>query len=284
VTIESVRVAINGIELNAVAAGPTDGSLAILLHGFSEFSYAWRHQIPALAAAGLRVVAPDQRGYNRSDKPAGISAYKLDMLADDVLGLADALGRQRFAVVGHDWGGVVAWQLATRNPERIARAAILNAPHPATMRRYARGHPSQALKSWYVGFFQLPVIPEQALRAGGFWGLRRALRRTSRAGTFTGEDFRRYGEAWAQPGALTAMLNWYRALRLPSSSTASARIRVPARVIWGDRDAFLERGLADSAVALCDDAEVIHLPEASHWLHHQEPERVNRLLTEFLAG
>jgi pimeloyl-ACP methyl ester carboxylesterase len=283
VTTENLRVAVNGIELHAVAAGPADGKLAILLHGFPEFSYGWRHQIPALAAAGLRIVAPDQRGYNRSDKPAGISAYKLDTLADDVLGLADALGRHHFAVVGHDWGGVVAWHLATRNPERIARAAILNAPHPATLWSYARSHPSQALKSWYVGLFRLPVIPEQALRAGGFWGLRRALR-TSRPGTFTGEDLRRYGEAWAQPGALTAMLNWYRALRLSASSTPAARIRVPVRVIWGDRDAFLDSGLAEAGAALCDDAEVIHLPEASHWLHHEEPDRVNRLLAEFLVG
>jgi pimeloyl-ACP methyl ester carboxylesterase len=284
VTTENLRVAVNGIELDVAAAGPADGKLAILLHGFPEFSYGWRHQIPALAAAGLRVVAPDQRGYNRSDKPAGTAAYKLDTLGDDVLGLADALGHDTFAVVGHDWGGVVAWHLATRNPERIARTAILNAPHPATMRRYARGHPSQALKSWYVGLFQLPVIPEQALRAAGFWGLRRTLRRTSRAGTFTGEDFRRYDEAWAQPGALTAMLNWYRALRLSASSTPATRIRVPVRVIWGDRDAFLDSGLAEAGAALCEDAEVIHLPEASHWLHHEEPDRVNRLLAEFLVG
>jgi pimeloyl-ACP methyl ester carboxylesterase len=114
--------------------------------------------------------------------------------------------------------------------------------------------------------------------------LRRTLRRTSRAGTFTGEDFRRYDEAWAQPGALTAMLNWYRALRLSASSTPATRIRVPVRVIWGDRDAFLDSGLAEAGAALCEDAEVIHLPEASHWLHHEEPQRVNRLLTEFLAG
>ena len=129
---EILRVAVNGIELDVVAAGPADGKLVILLHGFPEFSYGWRHQIQALAAAGLRVVAPDQRGYNRSEKPAGIAEYKLDTLADDVLGIADALGHERFAVVGHDWGGVVAWHLATRNPERISRAAILNAPHPAT--------------------------------------------------------------------------------------------------------------------------------------------------------
>jgi epoxide hydrolase 4 len=273
---EKPRLAINGIELDTVAAGPRDGPLVILLHGFPEFSYGWRRQTPALAAAGLRVAAPDQRGYNRSDKPAGIAAYTLDTLADDVLGLADVLGRDRFAVIGHDWGGVVAWHLAARNPERISRAAILNAPHPATLRRYARSHPSQALKSWYAAFFQLPLLPERALSAGGFWALRRVLRR----GTFSDEDFRHYRDAWAQPGALTAMLNWYRALRLHRRATS--RISVPVRVIWGDRDAFLDPGLAEAGAALCDDAEIIHLPDASHWLQYEDAEEVNRLLVEFL--
>lgn len=283
-TTENLRLAANGIELDAVLAGPANGRLVILLHGFPEFSYGWRHQIPALAAAGLRVAAPDQRGYNRSDKPAGTAAYRLDMLADDVLALANALGHRRFAVVGHDWGGVVAWHLAARNPERIGRAAILNAPHPASLWRYARGHPSQLLKSWYMAYFQLPLLPELGLSAGGFWGLRRALRRTSRPGAFTSEDFRRYREAWAQPGALTAMLNWYRALRPSAGSAASARIRVPVRLIWGHRDAFLDRGLAEAGAALCASAEIIHLPEAGHWLHHEEPHQVNRLLAEFLAA
>ena len=279
-----MRIAANGIELDALVAGPADGPPVVLLHGFPEFSYGWRRQIPALAAAGLRVVAPDQRGYNRSDKPEGIAAYRLDTLADDVLGLADALGRDRFAVVGHDWGGVVAWHLAARNPERITRAAILNAPHPATLWRYMRGHPSQALKSWYAAFFQLPFLPEQALAASGFWVLRGVLRRSARPGTFTGEDFRHYRQAWGQPGALTAMLNWYRALRLRRPSASSSRARVPVRVIWGDRDAFLDKGLAEAGAALCDNAEIIHLPDATHWLHHEEPETVNRRIAEFLTS
>ena len=273
---ESLRLAAHGITLHAVAAGPADGPLVILLHGFPEFWFGWRRQIAPLAASGLRVVAPDRRGYNLSDKPAGIAAYRLDTLADDVFGLADALGRDRFAVVGHDWGGVVAWHLASRNPERVTRAAMLNAPHPATLRRYARTHLQQVLRSRYVAYFQLPFLPELGLRASGFWGLRRALRRTSRPGTFTDEDFRHYGEAWARPGALTAMLNWYRALRL--SAASPSRVRVPVRVIWGDQDAFLDGGLAEAGAALCDQAEVFHLPAATHWVQHEEPEQVNRLL------
>lgn len=272
----------NGIMLHAALAGPADAPPAILLHGFPEFWYGWRRQIAAFAAAGLRVVAPDQRGYNLSDKPAGIAAYRLDALADDVLGLADALGHQRFAVVGHDWGGVVAWHLAGRNPDRVSRAAILNAPHPAILRDYARRHPGQALKSWYVLYFQLPLLPEASLRAQGFWVLRRVLRRTARPGTFPGPELAPYREAWSRPGALGAMLNWYRALRRDRAAMPPRHIRVPVRVIWGDRDAFLDKGLAEAGAALCDNAAITHLPDAGHWLQHEMPDRVNRLLLDFL--
>jgi pimeloyl-ACP methyl ester carboxylesterase len=282
-TLEMLRLRTNGVELHAVAAGPADRPLVILLHGFPEFWYGWRHQLTPLAAAGLRVVAPDQRGYNLSDKPAGIAAYRLDALADDILGLADSLGRRHFAVVGHDWGGVVAWHLAARNPKRITRAAILNAPHPATLWRYASGHPHQLVKSWYVAYFQLPLLPELSLRAGGFWTLRRVLRQSSRPGTFSADDSAVYRQAWAQPGALGAMLNWYRALRHAIATPPPTRIGVPVRVIWGDRDAFLDKGLAEAGIALCDQGEIFHLRGASHWVQHEAADDVNRLLLEFLA-
>ena len=262
--VEALRLRTNGVELDAVAAGPENGPLAILLHGFPEFWYGWRHQIAPLAAAGLRVLAPDQRGYNHSDKPPGRHSYVLDTLAGDVLGLASALGRNRFAVVGHDWGGVVAWHLAARNQERIERAAILNAPHPATLQRYMLAHPSQAAKSWYVGFFQVPSLPEMVLGAGDFASLRRSLGATARPGTFTTEDAARYRAAWGQPGALTAMLNWYRALPIGAGSVRPGRVQVPVRVIWGDRDAYLDRGLAEAGLALCDRGEAFHLGSATH--------------------
>lgn len=283
IPVEFLRLPTNGITLHAAVAGPPEGNLVILLHGFPEFWYGWRHQIAALAGAGLRILAPDQRGYNLSDKPAGGAAYRLDSLADDAIGLANALGAKDFAVVGHDWGGVVAWHLATRNPERVARAVILNAPHPATLWRYARRHPGQLRKSWYVGFFQLPVLPEMSLRAGNFWVLRRSLVRTSREAAFRPADWPVYREAWRQPGALGAMLNWYRALPHDACSLPPTRIRVPVRVIWGGHDAFLDPGLADAGIALCDEGELFPLPDATHWLQHEEPDRVNRLLIEFLA-
>ena len=286
---EALRLRTNGVTLHAMAGGPEDGPLVILLHGFPEFWYGWRHQIPALAAAGLRVLVPDQRGYNLSDKPKGRAAYHLDLLADDVLGLADALGRGRFAVVGHDWGGIVAWHLAARAGGRVERAAILNAPHPATVRSYMLAHPSQAARSWYVGFFQAPVVPEQLLSASDYAWLRRALDATARPGTFTPADAERYRAAWAQPGALTAMINWYRALPLsmgPLSTGAirSERISSPVRVIWGDRDAYLESPLAEAGAALCERGEVFQLSEATQCVQHDEATRGNELLVAFLTG
>jgi epoxide hydrolase 4 len=280
--VDVLRLRTNGIELHAVAAGPPDGPLVVLLHGFPEFWYGWRRQIAALPAAGLRVVAPDQRGYNLSDKPKGVAPYRLDVLADDVLGLADALGRGRFMVVGHDWGGVVAWHLAGRNPERVERAAVLNAPHPATVRGFMRAHPSQVMRSWYAAFFQTPLLPEWALGAVDFAWLRASLVRTSRSGTFSDADLRRYRDAWTQPGALTAMLNWYRALPRYAGAPRHTRIRVPVHVIWGDRDPFLDRGLVEAGLALCDRGDAFHIADATHWVQHEESERVNGLLAEFL--
>src|SRR3954470_24979580 len=262
---ESLRLRTNAVHLHAVAAGPRDGPLVVLLHGFPEFWWGWRQQIGPLAKAGLRVVAPDQRGYNLSGKPKDIRSYGIDTLADDVLGLADALGRKHFAVVGHDWGAVLAWHLAASNPERVERAVVLNGPHPATMRAHTLRNPSQAFRSWYVGFFQLPLLPEWMLHAANFAALRSAMTATARPGTFSAEDFARYRAAWAQPGALTAMLNWYRALPGYTGSIHTGRIRVPVRIIWGDRDAALDKSLAEAGLALCEQGEAFHLAKATHW-------------------
>jgi epoxide hydrolase 4 len=271
----------NGIRMHLVEDG--GGPLVVLLHGFPEFWYGWRYQLGPLAAAGLRVVAPDLRGYNLSSKPRGLANYVLDALADDVLGLADALGRSRFAIGGHDWGGVLAWHLAARDPARIERAAILNAPHPATMRAFARAHPGQLARSWYVAFFQLPGLPERVLRAGDHAWLANGLTGSSRPGTFGDADLANYRRAWAQPGALTAMLAWYRAVRLQQPPTTPHRVEVPVRVIWGDGDRFLDHRLAEAGLAACDRSDVHHLGHASHWVQHEEPDEVNRLLGEFLV-
>jgi pimeloyl-ACP methyl ester carboxylesterase len=276
-------IACNGLRLHVVEAGPADGPLVILLHGFPEFWRGWRHQIGPLTRAGFRVVVPDQRGYNLSDKPDGISAYGVERLAADILALADSYGVAAFDLVGHDWGGIVAFWLAARHPGRIRRLAILNAPHPDAFGPYMRRHPSQVVRSLYAAFFQLPGLPERMLSARNHAALARALTATARPGAFTPEDLAAYREAWAQPGALTAMLNWYRAL-VRRSRKPAGRVTVPMLMIWGQKDAALSEGLARASLDLCDDVRVLWRQEATHWVQHEDVAAVNEALIGHLGA
>jgi pimeloyl-ACP methyl ester carboxylesterase len=275
-------IRLSEVTLNVATAGPIDGRLTILLHGFPEFWFGWRHQIGALADAGLRVVAPDQRGYNLSSKPPEVSAYHLDRVADDVIQLADAFGARTFQLVGHDWGGIVAWWLASRSPDRISRMVILNAPHPDILSAYARRHPTQALRVFYIGAFQFPWLPEAGLRFADFMALRQALLLTSRPGAFSASDLGRYRNAWSQPGALRGMLNWYRALRLKRGRELGP-IRAPTLIVWGRKDPALSPHLATESLRLCQQGTLEWLPAATHWLQHEEVTKVNAALTKFLT-
>jgi len=283
VPVSSTRRRVNGVTLHCIEAGPEDGPLVILLHGFPEFWWGWRRQIGPLAQAGFRVLVPDQRGYNLSDKPEGRGAYDIDVLARDVVGLIDAVGRNACTLVGHDWGGLVAWWTATRHPDRIASLAAVNAPHPDAAGPYMRSHPRQILRSLYIGFFQAPYLPEAMLSANRYRGLRRALLQSSRPGTFSEADLSRYEEAWEKPGALTSMLNWYRALPLKPRRSTREPLPMPVLVLWGVRDEFLERGLAEASLSLCRQGRV-HWIEATHWVHLEEHEIVNEALVDFLKS
>ncbi|HEX2644932.1 MAG TPA: alpha/beta hydrolase [Thermoanaerobaculia bacterium] len=275
-------ISTNGIRLHAVEAGPEDGRLLILLHGFPELWYGWRHQIEPLAEAGFRVLAPDLRGYHLSDKPAGVKPYGMKVLARDVVGLIDEAGRDRACIVGHDWGGAVAWWLGVRHPERIEKLALLNIPHPVVMRRHLMTHPSQLLRSWYIFFFQLPGLPERQMRADNWAFMARTFRGSSRRGTFSDADLHVYREAWSAPGAATGMINWYRAaLRAYPRWPKDPRVRVPTLLLWGTRDRYLSSAMAQPSLDLCDQGRLVLLEEATHWLHHEEPERVNVLLADF---
>jgi pimeloyl-ACP methyl ester carboxylesterase len=274
----------NGVRLHAVEAGPEGGPPLILLHGFPELWYGWRRQIEPLAAAGFHVIVPDQRGYNLSDKPKKISAYNFDTLARDVVGLIDESGAARARVAGHDWGGAIGWWLGVKHPERIEKLALLNIPHPAVMRRTLRKSFRQLRKSSYMVYFQLPWLPERTFRAHNFAYAVRALQATSRPGTFSDEDVERYRAAWSQPGAVHSMLNWYRAaLRAQPEPAASLRVRVPTLLLWGTQDRFLGHEMAQPSIDLCDDGRLVLVEEASHWIQHEEPERVSRELIDFFA-
>jgi epoxide hydrolase 4 len=280
--LEHGMVSTGGVQLHVVQAGPRDGPLVVLLHGFPEFWYGWRRQIPYLAGRGFRVWAPDQRGYNLSDKPRAVSAYRIEELAADIIGLLDAAGRKQAMVVGHDWGAAVAWQLISRFPERLSRAVILNVPHPVVMAAQLRRSPRQLLRSWYVFYFQLPWLPELAARLGNFEMMIRALSKTSRPGAFSEADWPKYREAWSQPGALRGMINWYRAIRYPLQSSNDL-IQTPTLLVWGPQDRFLMREMAAPSIARCRDGRLVFLEQAGHFVQHEEPDEVNRLIAGFLS-
>jgi len=274
---------VNGVRLHYVDAG--EGPLVVLLHGFPDFWYTWRHQIPPLVRAGYRVVAPDLRGYNTSDKPSRVGSYRMNELVGDVVGLISRCGERRAVVVGHDWGGAIAWHAAMRHPKRVERLIILNAPHPTAFLQRL-GHFSQLRRSWYMIFFQLPWLPETLLRAGGFAAVERILRSDAvRSDAITDEEMKHYRRALGQRGALTGMLNYYRAAFHPRSldrKRSSTIIEAPTLLIWGKEDRFLEPALTDGVQQWVPNLRVERIAHAGHWVHSDAPERVSHLMLDFL--
>ncbi|MGE6631916.1 alpha/beta fold hydrolase [Bacillus sp. NPDC077027] len=282
--IEFQYIRTNFVTLHTALAGPKDGPLIVLLHGFPEFWYGWKNQILPLAKAGFRVVVPDQRGYHLSDKPEAVEQYVLDQLRDDIVGLIEMLSpNQKAFVVGHDWGGAVAWHLASTRPQFVEKLIVVNMPHPRVMMKVLPVYPPQWKKSAYIAFFQLPNAPEAALQERHFQKLDDAIGLSSRPHLFTKEDITSYKLAWTQPGALTAMLNWYRAIKKGGfEKPVSQRILLPVRMIWGMEDQFLSRKLAKETMKICPNGQLIFIDGASHWVNHEKPEIVNQLLLEFV--
>ena len=283
--MEHKQIIANGIKLHVVQDGPITGRLVILLHGFPEFWYGWRRQIPFLAAKGYRVWVPDQRGYNLSDKPSGVSAYSLDDLAGDVIGLLDAAGQDKAFLVGHDWGAAVSWWVASKYPSRLKKMVIVNVPHGAVLTKHLRRNLAQIRKSWYMFFFQLPYLPEILISLRNWHIFAKVMKNSSRPGTFTNDDLDIYRQAWSQPKALTSMLNWYRSvMQKPPKPPDSPRITVPTLLIWGAQDKFLGRELAQPSIDLCDDGRLVYFEEATHWVQHEEAKSVNQLIDSFFRG
>ena len=278
-------VDVGDVTLHTVVAGPADGEPVVLLHGFPENWYAWADLLDPLTAAGYRVLVPDQRGYNRSDKPDPVSAYRLDALAGDVTGLLDAVGAGDAHVVGHDWGALVAWWLALHDPDRLRSLAALNVPHPTAFRRALLTDPRQLRRSWYGLFFQLPRLPEFLARRNGWQGAVDSMADTCRPDAFDDLDFDRYRRAWSAEGAFRSMVNWYRAAVRHPARPRRDRIDVPTLVLWGADDAFLRRSLATRSVAYCDRGRLVLWEDATHWLHHEHPDRVaEELRRQFAAA
>ncbi len=268
------------LEFDAIGAGPP----VVLLHGFPEFRRAWRNQLPALARAGFRAIAPDLRGTGRSPRPREVRAYRLRLLVEDVAQLIRTEANGRAVLVGHDWGGVLAWLLAGVYPELVERLVIINAPHPIAYAREVR-RPDQALRSWYAGVFQLPWLPEKLLQLGDYRILRRTLTRgPRRRDAFDDQEIDRYVEALSRPGALTAALNYYRAaVRYPDRELVrgTRHIGMPTLIIWGRRDRYLSPRLLRGLRQWVPDLRMVRI-DATHWIHHELPDRVNELILEFL--
>ncbi len=271
----------NGIRMHYVTQG--EGPLVVLLHGFPEFWYSWRYQIPFLAEHGYKAVAPDLRGYNDTDKPR--IGYDMPTLLGDIAGLIRGLGQERAVIVGHDWGGVLAWFFAAYYPELTERLIVLNAPHPLAMEREVRKL-RQLRKSWYVFAFQLPWLPEYILLRNNANEVGRMLCGAAlQKSAFPREITAKYQEAMSKPGAMTAALNYYRQLLHPSTrrfSRKTPRITAPTLLIWGEHDIALDIGLTYDLEQWVENIQVRRLPDSGHWVQQEQPDKVNQLMLEFL--
>jgi pimeloyl-ACP methyl ester carboxylesterase len=276
----STTVETDGVGLHVVRLGPEDGPPVVLLHGFPEFWYGWLPVAHRLADAGYRVHIPDQRGYNESGKPRRVAAYRLPTLADDAAAVVEATGHDDAHVVGHDWGAAVAWWLALDHPDRVATLTAVNVPHPTVMQRTLRRSWEQRLRSWYMGFFQLPALPERVARAGNWRLFERSMRESSRPGTFDAADFDRYRAAWGKEGAIRGMIHWYRAVARHPLPDRTEPVDPPTLVLWGTGDEFLRTEMARESVAYCRDGRAVLVDDATHWIHHEHPDRVADHLRE----
>jgi len=269
----------NGLRFEVLEEGSGD-RLALCLHGFPEHAVSWRHQMPVLADMGYRVWAVNQRGYGRTTRPTRVEDYVLPELLDDVAALIDASGAKSVVLIGHDWGAMVAWCFAAGRLRPLERLVIMNVPHPLCFRA-ALKHWRQKRRSWYIAFFQLPVLPERMLAANGGAAVRRMFARVA----LPPDVLAIYTGQITEPGAATAMLNWYRAMRLRSPRTPDlARvIEVPTLVVWGERDVALDLICLDGTGRYVRDLTLKRLPGVSHWVQQDAPEVVNGLLREFLG-
>jgi epoxide hydrolase 4 len=273
----------NGQRFEIAECGSGD-RLALCLHGFPELHYSWRHQMPMLAAQGWRVWAPNLRGYGASTRPDGVRAYALDNLTHDVAALIDASGAKEVMLIAHDWGAIIAWAFAIRKLRPITRLIIMNVPHPMVGMREIRKW-RQFWKSWYIFFFQIPRLPEYGLLRNGAEPIRQAFRNMAvDKSRFPRADLDLYAAAASRPGAMTAMLNYYRALLRHRNSVdlGDGRIDTPTLMIWGEEDTALNIHCTDGTEAWVPRLTLHRLPGVSHWVQQEAPEQVNALITAWL--
>jgi pimeloyl-ACP methyl ester carboxylesterase len=284
-----------GITLNVALDGDPDKPAVILLHGFPESHRTWRELAPRLSD-GFRLIMPDQRGFAGSDRPQEVDAYKTDVLVDDILALADAVGLERFALVGHDWGGAIAWSAALRNDPRLTRLAIVNAPHPVIFQKSLIEDSDQRAASQYINAFRAPGF-EALVEAKGFdWFFERTFSGHADLAKIPEAEKRQYLVEWSQPGAFAAMLNWYRAAKVivpPPGVTvplpdlllrAFPKVRVPTLVVWGMKDSALLPIQLEGLEELVEDLQIERVADAGHFVPWEAPDAVAAVLRPFLAA
>ncbi len=285
---------VNGIRLHYATSG--EGQLIMFVHGFPEFWYAWKNQLTEFGRDHW-AVAPDMRGYNLSAKPTDVDQYQVKVLVEDLRGLAEHLGHKKFILVGHDWGGAVAWAFALYHPDYLQQLIIINAPHPGVFERELRESPSQQKASEYMLMFRSPEA-ERILSENHYAFLVEAVLADGlKQGYFTEEDRNAYLDAWSQPGALTGGLNYYRAARVGppereggqvmanvTTDFSSLTVKVPTLVIWGEKDPYLLTGNLEGLDRFVPDLTVRRIPDGSHWVIHEKPALINAYIRDFIAG
>jgi pimeloyl-ACP methyl ester carboxylesterase len=280
---QSTTMTVNGLYLHAVVAGPENGPLVVLLHGFPESWTAWRHSFRPLADAGYRVIAPDQRGYNLSDKPAGVHNYRLDAVAADVRELIRASGRETAIIVGHDLGGSVAWQTAMDYPDIVDKLIIMNSPHPAAFAREVRENPAQQQRSWYMLFFRLPWLPELMLGQSPLETANLFFRLGAvNQNAYSSYDLHLLAASMSQPGALTAMLNYYRAAFRYKPTGITRVIKTPTLIIWGEDDVALGKSLTYRIEQWVPNVKIHYVPNSGHWVQNEAADNVDAAMLAFL--
>lgn len=285
ITVDWVEA--NGLRFEVAQAGPQDSEkLALCLHGFPELNYSWRHQIPMLAELGFRVWAPNLRGYGATDRPEGVEAYRVNTLAEDVAALIDSSGAREVTLIAHDWGALIAWNFAIRRVRPLKNLVILNVPHPKCAERELK-HWRQLKKSWYMFFFQIPWLPERLLSRDNAQPIVEAFRGSAiNKARFTDEILEPYRKAALRPGAISAMLNYYRALfrRTDMRKIGDGKVHMPTLVLWGEQDIAIDIHVLDGMDAYVGDLTVKRFPDASHWVQQDVPDEVNAELKVWLEA
>ncbi len=274
----------NDINLHYVTAG--SGKLMLMLHGFPEFWYSWRYQIKEFSE-NYKVVALDLRGYNKSDRPSNKSAYKMDEFIKDVEGAIKGLGYEDCILVAHDWGAAIAWSFAYAHPEMVEKLIIMNVPHPVKFQQGLKTF-QQLRKSWYIFFFQLPLLPELWLKSNNYQIIGRLFSEMAiDKSAFSVVDIQAYKDAAAEPGALTAMVNYYRnifqKLLNKRNKRVTSKLEIPTLMIWGEEDTALGKELTYGTDEYVKDLELKYIPNCSHWVQQEKPQLVNQYMREFLG-